>query len=258
MKINEIVQVSEIERIPASDFRGGKNALSASRPGEQVRKLPGGSGLLYSTEDNRYGIVIKLWDPAGKNYTASQEREKRSLPGQLIGRLSVVEATGFPSKGAVRVETITVDEDYRGVGIGKSLYGIVLTILKRPLLAGSMQTPGGRRSWVSLAGIPGVELKGYFVITSSDLDVDQKPRDIRGRRKNKNAETAIDTIMGKLGGQHLGKSAGGNDYFSFDVQPNTTGKELEAHVKQKLVTIYGNTPSIAYGNGLYAVWTGAQ
>lgn len=258
MKITEIIQVSEIERIHASDYRGGKDSLYALKPGKQVRKLPGGSGLLYSTEDNRYGVVIKLWDPAGKDYTAASDREKRELPGQLIGKLSLESTYNFPLKGALRVETITVDEDYRGGGIAKALYGIVLTILKKPLLAGSAQTPGGRRNWVSLASIPGVEMKGYFVIGAGDLDVDPKPLDIWSRRQNKNAEAAIDTIMGQLGGQHLGKSPRGSDYFAFDVQPNTTGKELEAYVKQKLVDVYGNTRSIAFSNGLYAVWTGAQ
>ena len=257
MKITEIIQVSEIERIAASDYRGGKSSLYAAQPGKQVRKLPGGSGLLYSTSKGRFGGVdIKLWDPNGKDYLAQQNREKQGLPGQLIGKLSLSDASNFPLKGAVQVDTITVDEDYRGIGIAKALYGIVLTILKKPLLAGSMQTPGGRRNWVSLASIPGVEMKGYFVIAKGDLEINQKPHDNWDRKHNINAQAAIDTIMGQLGGQHLGKSPRGSDFFSFDVRPNTTGKELEAHVKQKLVDVYGYTKSIAFNNGLYAVWTG--
>jgi hypothetical protein len=143
-----------------------------------------------------------------------------------------------------------VDEDYRGVGIAKALYGIVLTILKRPLLAGTSQTPGGRRNWVSLAGIPGVEMKGYISFDEDDLDTRRNPYSMTTPAKaNKN----IDTIMGQLGGQYIGKSRFGDVYFAFDVKPNTTGTELEAHVKTKLSAVYGNYNSDA---GLYAVWTG--
>jgi hypothetical protein len=67
-------------------------------------------------------------------------------------------------------------------------------------------------------------------------------------------EKNIDTVMGQLGGQHLGKNSDGEDYFAFDVQPNATGTELEAAVKTKLSQVYsGNYNSNA---GLYAVWTG--
>jgi hypothetical protein len=156
----------------------------------------------------------------------------------------------FPLRRAVQVGTITVDEDYRGAGIAKALYGIVLTILKRPLLAGSSQTPGGRRNWVSLAGIPGVQMKGYFGIDEDDLN----PSAERSRFSNTTPAAAnknIDTIMGQLGGQYMGKGRHGDEYFAFDVQPNTTGTELEAYVKSKLNQVYGK-----YDTGLYAVWTG--
>ena len=59
--------------------------------------------------------------------------------------------------------------------------------------------------------------------------------------------------MGQLGGQHLG-NMNGMSYFAFDVKPNTTGKELEAHVATNLSKIYGGSRSDSAG--LYAVWTG--
>jgi hypothetical protein len=165
----------------------------------------------------------------------------------------------FPLPGAVQVGTITVDEDYRGSGIAKALYGIVLTIMKRPLLAGSSQTPGGRRNWMSLSQVPGVQLKGYMEIDDSDLHTYDTSKVNRSDDKrwiasqNKAAENRIDIIMGKLGGEHIGQNKSGTHYFAFDVKPNTTKQELEAHVNTNLSKVYGGYDS---SGGLYAVWTG--
>jgi GNAT superfamily N-acetyltransferase len=283
MKLHDIIGeslVQEIERISKYDYEGGKESLYDKSFGKQVKKLPGSSGLLYSTSEGRYGSTdIKLWDPNGKDYLAQKERgvqpkpvqnrrepvyqyERRvwewqraqrdlNAPGQLIGKLSVSDAKYFPLKGAVQVDTITVDEDYRGGGIAKALYGIVLTIMKRPLLAGSSQTPGGRKNWVSLSGIPGVEMKGYIGIDEDDLDTRPSPYSMTTPAKaNKN----IDTIMGELGGQYIGRGRSENHYFAFDVKPTTSGKELEAYVKQNLARVYNENYNTV--TGLYAVWTG--
>lgn len=277
--LNETQELDEIERISPGAYSGGKSYLTDKQTGKQIKKLPGGSGLLYSTSEGRYGSIdIKLWDPNGKDFIAlkAQAQEPKPVktrgedswqfsrrlrswqdlqqslgaPGQLIGKLSVSGVNSFPLKGAVQVDTITVDEDYRGAGLARALYGIVLTIMKRPLLAGSSQTPGGRKNWVSLASIPGVQMKGYFGIDEDDLN----PSAERSRFSNTTPAAAnknIDTIMGQLGGQYMGKGRHGDEYFAFDVQPNTTGTELEAYVKSKLNQVYGK-----YDTGLYAVWTG--
>ena len=273
----ETQKLGEIERLTPSAYTGGKESLYNKDIGKQVKKLPGGSGFLYSTNENRWGDTdIKLWDPNGADYASlkaqarvpkpvrrrgedswafarrlSQWRDLQqslSAPGQQIGKLSVADARDFPLKGAVQVETITVDEDYRGVGLAKALYGIVLTIMKRPLLAGSSQTPGGRRNWVSLASIPGVEMKGYF---SMDEDALSPSASKYSTGTPARASKNIDIIMGQLGGQYIGKGRYGDEYFAFDVRPNTTGTELEGYVKSKMSQLYGN-----YNAGLYAVWTG--
>ena len=278
--LNETQELAEIERLTRTDYTGGKDSLYDKQYGKQVKKLPGGSGLMYSTSEGRWGgIDIKLWDPNGKDYLAykaknneprpergprepkrdyeyrlySWDRAQKELnaPGQLIGKLSVSHAPGFPLKGAVQVDTITVDEDYRGVGLAKELYGIVLTIMKRPLIAGTSQTPGGRRNWVSLASIPGVEMKGYVIFDSDELDPsDDSYEDPRKAEKN------INTIMGKLGGQYLGRNRSGVEYFAFDVKPNTTGQELEGYVKTNLSKVYTGYNSDSDNTGLFAVWTG--
>jgi GNAT superfamily N-acetyltransferase len=282
MRINEIIsesqELSEIERISTDTFTGGKSALYDKQAGKQVRKLPGGSGLLYSIGESRSGgTEVKIWDPNGKEYLAQKEvigipkpkrarnegrlsfyfrienwmlaQKSANAPGQLVGKLLLSNVNGFPLKGAVQVDIITVHEDYRGAGIAKALYGIVLTIMKRPLLAGDSQTPGGRKNWVSLASIPGVQTKGYIRFDEDDLDPKSNPYSTTTPAKaNKN----IDIVMGQLGGQYIGHGRYDEDFFAFDVKPNTTNTELEAYVDSTLSKVYGNYTS----TGLYAIWNG--
>ena len=151
----------------------------------------------------------------------------------------------------MQVGTITVDEDYRGRGIAKALYGIVLTVMKRVLIAGSSQTPGGRQNWASLSQIPGVEMKGYIEV--EDYELITNPQ-LKNKQAAQWAEQTIDTIMGQLGGQYIG-DAYGNHFFAFDVQPATTGQELQAYVDTKLSRVYTNGYS-SDGAGLFARWVG--
>ena len=272
--------ISEIERLSKSGYEGGKDAMRYDYGREKtVRPLPGGSGLLYSITTDYDDYDIKIWDPQVKEYTPdappkkeswmtkaeyerylqrweerSEQRKKEFArsPGHLVGKLSVgLIGKDFPIPGAVQVGTITVDEDYRGRGIAKALYGIVLTIMKRVLVAGSSQTPGGRQNWVSLSQIPGVEMKGYVVVEDYELDADPA---YNNKRRVQKVEQTIDTIMGQLGGQHIGDSRGYH-YFAFDVQPTTTGQELQAYVDTKLSRVYTNNYS-SDGAGLFARWVG--
>jgi hypothetical protein len=289
--INETQELDEIERLSHSGFEGGKEHLNREYDtGKIIKKLPGGSGLLYSIEDEGSGdFKIRLWDPVNKGefeplkqmhtikpsyysnrewkeYLARQERRNAEFqakfnraPGKLVGELTTHKPYGLPLKNAVQVGVITIDEDYRGGSLAKSLYGIVLTIMKRPLVAGSSQTPGGRRNWVSLSQIPGVEMKGYFSVDNLDFHtIDTKKLNPKwddvnwAKQQNKQADKTIDTIMGKLGGQYLGKT-NEKEFFAFDVKPDTTGKELKSYVDTQLSNVYNNYDS---STGLYAVWTG--
>lgn len=264
-----------IATMQARDFRGGKKSLEIPRSFKNTpTQLPGGSGFVYTVTSPGYSAEISIWDPKNPDYiNAATSRpvkgpkesqwaylqrveswnNSKITPGQLIGNLEISPMGWFPLPGAVQVDVITVDEDYRGQGIATALYGIVLTIMKRPLVAGDSQTPGGRRNWVSLAGIPGVEMKGYVGIEDYNLT----PNPFRARSGQYQPEKNIDTIMGKLGGDYIGQGGrdrGNDKFFAFDVQPNSTGKELEAYVKTKMSTIYGDT---TFTSGLYAIWSGA-
>jgi hypothetical protein len=198
-----------------------------------------------------------------KRNQRQRERFNRA-PGKLIGELTVHPTTNFPIPGAVQVGTITTDEKYRGRGLAKALYGIVLTIMKKPLLAGTGQTPGGRRNWVSISQIPGVEMKGYMSVSLGDLTTkDVKNPDYTSwertwaRQENTRAEKTIDTIMGQLGGQYIGQTGPANatnNYFAFDVRPDATAQELQSYVDTNLTKIYHRD---WHGDsGLFAVWTG--
>ena len=257
------LEFEAIEKLLPREYPGGKAYLTLPRKTSRAHKLPGGSRFLYTIDQDSVGTIIRLWDPQGNDYAGianepdpirgrgetdrsfyirmkkwAMNQRKLKMPGQLIGKLGVT-STWVPIKDAVAVDVITVDEDYRNMGIAKALYGIILTIMKRPLVAGESQTAGGQRNWVSLANIPGVDMKGWVSLDQSALDYHEN----------------IDIIMGKLGGQYIGKDRSSREYFAFDVQPNTTGKELEAHVKTYLSKVYADDNG-AYDSGLYAVWTG--
>jgi GNAT superfamily N-acetyltransferase len=244
--------VTEIERIKARDYEGGKGEIeffAKRRAG--LTALPGGSGLLYNVQGNKHFPMIVIWDPDGPD----------ARPGrpQPIGKLSLDSAERrVPIKGALQVGSITVDEDYRGRGIARSLYGIVLSVMRRPLVAGDSQTPGGRQNWISLGKIPGVEVRGWVAIHDSYLDPNYAPDwETKAASKKIRADAAkmIDTLMGQLGAEYIGKSGINNHVFAFDVRPGRSEREFEAVIKTELSRVYNEPADV--DTGLYAVWTGA-
>jgi GNAT superfamily N-acetyltransferase len=269
-------QLDEIERLNKTDYTGGKESLY-DKKAKVVRKLPGGSGFTYAVEKetgrrSQQYYTIKIFDPNGEEATTPPKKQSWEMnseyqrrlkrweqlqgtgPGQLVAQLTLHNPHGdFPLKNALQVGAITVDEDYRGAGLAKALYGIVLTIMKRPLVAGDSQTPGGRRNWVSLSQIPGVQMKGYFALDAGAFTT-EPDNDAYARAGNKKVNDRIDVIMGQLGGQYMGQQGRfGNHYFAFDVKPNTTGTELESYIKTKLSTVYGSNYETTE-TGLFAVW----
>jgi GNAT superfamily N-acetyltransferase len=136
-------ELNEIARIPQGDF-GDKDTLIAPTTLPQNRKpLPGGSNFTYAInkKDPEY-MEIMIYDE-----------------DQLVAELDLF-ATLDPLK-TWGIETVAVDPDYRGRGLGKALYGIALSILKLTLEAGETQTKHGQAMWIMLNSIPGVEVKGY-------------------------------------------------------------------------------------------------
>ena len=243
--------VTEIERLRTGDYQGGKDDINLYvHRSSGLTPLPGGSRYLYNITGNKQQPMIVIWDPEGA--------DADPVVPQPIGRLNLYSAERVvPLPGALQVGSITVDEDYRGQGIARALYGIVLAVMRRPLVSGESQTPGGRRNWLSLSQIPGVEVRGWLKISDFDInpsyDSPHSPRDVI-KSIQRSAEKRIDTLMGELGADYVGRSGSGY-VFAFDVRPNRSGQELEAVVKTQLSRVY-NEP-IEVGTGLYAIWTGA-
>jgi len=230
--------LTEIAAMPAHQFAGGKDMLGMyQKPAKKnLKPLPGGTDLQYAIVKGThfYGTIVQIVDPG--------------MPG--ITRPEVVAVLNLDSSNlpnTVQVGSITVDEDYRGRGLARALYGIVLTIMQKNLVSGSGQTPGGRRNWMSLASIPGVEVQGLVRIPNQIFDMARTATVSPQWRKY--AERTVDQIM-ELGGQFHSKD-NNSTYWLFDVVP---GKgSLQPAVKNALSRLYGYDSD----NLLLATWTGA-
>jgi hypothetical protein len=201
-----------------------------------------------------------------KRYVARDKAEWDAVVSgankELIGKLTLSKYNG-PIKNAYEVHTITVDEERRGIGLAKALYGLVLYTMKATLVSGDSQTPGGRRNWMSLASIPGVEVKGLMSIEDEEFG----PKKALPKRADKYdtrdfvdsqeaAQKKIEMLM-QLGFQYVGKTEnrwnGIEHYFAFDVTSGqyNGGGELAPAIKNQLSQIYDR-----YSTLLYARWTG--
>jgi GNAT superfamily N-acetyltransferase len=224
-------EITEIVKIPQGQYQISKSDMSKFRDvSKHSRPLPGGSGLVYYAKKYDGDLHIVISDPATQ---------------EVIGQLSLSDNGYFPMNNAHNVDAIAVDPDRRGQGIAKALYGIYLSILKYPLLAGHDQTPGGQRNWLSLANIPGVVIRGYVAINDSYFEHDGT----RPEYVDKKFDKLLDNIMA-MGGDYIGKKRGVH-FFAFDVEPGTG--ELEPVVKKQL-KLYGYHDLV--NPGLYAVWGG--
>ena len=275
--------ITEIERLSPGDYEGGKHYLQHAPRNDKIYKLlPGDSGLKYAVEGNDSRAIYIIDDTpnhAGANaeYVPQERRPWDSPAGYrarerdnlaffnanktktIVGKLTLYRKRKL-FKNGYQVSTITVHEDYRSRGIAKALYGIALSILKFTLISGGSQTPGGRRNWMSLASIPGVEVKGLVEIDNDLLTSDKphKSADAREKRfavqQNKEVDQTINALI-KLGGQYISgnpRDKHGETYWAFDVVGGNG--ELAPAVKTKLSQIYSNS----YGDNslLYAQWTG--
>lgn len=231
------MRITEIAAIPADYFTGGKDTLDTHElPARQkLKPLPGGTSLLYAVDQDGNGKRVSIVEPG---------MPESSKP-QVVAVLYLDPVRYLPN--TVQVGSITVDEDYRGRGLAKALYGIVFTVLRKNLLSGDEQTPGGRRNWMSLASIPGVEVRGLVRIPNQIFDMNKTATPSPGYQKY--ADRVIDQIM-QLGGQFFSQN-NHSSYWLFDVVP---GKgSLQPAVQNSLSKLYGYDAD----NLLLATWSGA-
>lgn len=223
--------ISEIARMYGGDYTGGKGELShyTTPRGKVVKPLPGGSGLQYAIQPGDDTSFVYIIDPTAKP--------------SIVAKLSL-EHVDLAIPNSVQVGSITVDEDYRGRGLAKALYGIVLTVMGKTLVAGGEQTPGGRRNWVSLVNIPGVEVKGFVQLDDEEVN----PHDAWADEDK--VDKTHDILM-QLGGQFVGQNRF-SEIWAFDVVPGRG--ELKPAIRTKLNQLYddyGSEPT-----GLFARWVG--
>jgi GNAT superfamily N-acetyltransferase len=145
----ELAEISRLPKKDAGDF-GEKGTITAPTHAVKKKPLPGGSKFTYAVNRTGKGdIEIMIFD--GETLAAEMD---------LFETQDVT--------GAWRVETVVVDPDYRGRGLGKALYGIALSILRLTLEAGDTQTRHGQQMWLMLNSIPGVEVMGYNMERTKD------------------------------------------------------------------------------------------
>ena len=134
--------IMEIARIPQGDF-GDADTLKSPKYDVEKKELPGGAGFTYAVgKPNDGDLEIMIFDG-----------------DTLAAELDLFETQDATK--AWRVNTVAVDPEYRGRGLGKALYGIALSVLKLTIEAGDTQTRHGQRMWLMLNSIPGVEVVGY-------------------------------------------------------------------------------------------------
>jgi len=246
--------INEIAPIHSSNYTGGKDVLPTynqvlfKKEVAKSRPLPGGSGIRYVVEKNDEKIAITLLDPNPQTYSSSMYGGI-----EAVGKL-VLYRKKWPTPNAYDVSTITVNEDYRGRGMAKAMYGIALSIMKITLISGDSQTPGGQRNWASLSQIPGVAVSGYGTLEDNMFDHETR----QGVDQNK-LEMVIDAIM-ELGADFIGKyTAWGEPYhvFKFPVTVNPN-KVLQNAIDDTKFSMYGNLRyPYAFGEiGLMATWHG--
>lgn len=230
---NQVAEdLTEIENLPARNF-DGKRMLRLRIPAKRnLQPLLGSTDLLYAVDQAPGGDPrVVIVEPGVHAITKPQ----------IVAVLQLEPVDYLPN--TVQVGFITVDEDYRGRGLAKALYGIVFTKMRKNLLSGDTQTPGGKRNWISLVNMPGVEVKGLVRISNDIFDLNKNRV---SSNYQKYIDQTIDQIM-ELGGQFFHKDQDFS-FWLFDVVP---GKgQLQPYVQNSLSKLYGYDAT----NLLLATW----
>lgn len=221
------MKINEIDFLPQKEYLGGEEQLSALSTAMEKRLVPL-EGTDYDYGFYRTPKFLQI-------YITNRGDDK-----QVIAEMELKSVT-FPQQDAYTVDTVTTHERFRNKGLSKKLYEIALKIIKITLVAGSIQTPGGQRNWVSLANMPGVDISGYIAM------------DVKGFQRSKEDVTDFIDDFFKQTPWPIGE-AGGYEFYDIPLAYAKAGDKLETAVKTKFINIYGRVGVISrYINvGMYA------
>mgnify|MGYP003333926427 CR=1 FL=1 len=233
------MRLGEIQRKP-DDPRGYSSSNRIVKPEDLkgLKMVPGSNWLGYS-----FGPMVSAFTGATHGISMYDIKNRR-----FVGYLALAKSA-FPLPKSYRVANVNIDQDYRGRGLGQTLYGIAMKLLGLTIEADDTQTAAARSMWATLSQIPGVEIKGYATVYEKDWN----------RRANLDDVYDEDTYrlikaLSRAGGKEIGRSHN-MAYVSFPVE---AGKQRELKSVQHGLSIYSAKHPEDGGteNGLYARWSG--
>lgn len=248
--LNIFMRINEIQRTATARPQDGA-PQSEKIPLEGVKPVPGAANLGYYLTGGR-GQMMSMF--TGANYILSLVDMKKS---KIIGNLFLRD-TIFPLPKSKQVTNAMIYPEYRGQGLGQSLYGVATKVLGMTIVADDSQTPEARRLWANLYNVPGVSVRGWINFIASDVDpandlFDNVQFNLRRiARLQGLPKGQMPRPLAKPDGPH------GHVYFDFPVLSGIDGRELQA--AEKLAAIYTSyhpeDNRRNYDVGLYARWAG--
>lgn len=242
MRLGEIQRTSTEQPIDDKEL-GEKTSLPKG-----VKPVPGAPNLGYYLIGGR-GQMLTVF--TGASYILHLFDLKQKAP---IGWLAMRD-TNFPLPKSVQVANAKIYDEYRGRGLGQSLYGVATKVLGLTVIADESQTPEARRLWTYLHNVPGMSVRGWIQFMNSDVDKE----DLFGNAKHN--LSLIARLQGLPKGQlptPLSRPKNDFVYFDFPIQAGPDGRELQA--ARNLAAIYTRyhpeDNRRDYDVGLYAKWTG--
>jgi len=242
---DDSTQIDEIQRtLSAKDPLSYKDRKIDQKTLSKIQMLPG---------DSRYGYTF---DKSTSPFTDTTNQinlfdMKHPTDGiRFVGYLGLQDLSRLPFPNPYRVTNIGLDDEYRGTGLGQSLYGIALKLLHMTIIADDTQTPEARKAWVRLSQTPGVDVKGFAAIFSDSWDKRDTPSKIYD-----NDDLRLIRALKKVDGKEIGKDKM-FAYISYPVGVDADRSELAA--LRKALNIYSARHPEEGGtdNGLFARWRG--
>jgi hypothetical protein len=249
LSLPEEEQVVEIQRKPSMgdkdehpEFKGTVSADLIKK----IKRIPG---------NDRYGYIFGPAVGAFLDTTHRIDLYDLEHPTKNVypaGYLAFRKMNHFPLPNAYQVTLASLDPQYRGKGLGQTLYGIGMKVLGMTIVSDVEQTPEARRMWVNLHKIPGVEIFGYTEVSSKSWANRNNPDRIYDYD-----DLDIIKAVRRVGGREIGSDQIFT-YLAFPVTGNVDRGEL-ASLNKKLAIYSARHPEEGgTTNGLFARWVGGK